>query len=95
MKLLLVAVYDKKACVFSQPDVAVQVGQAVRSFSDAVNNPQTAFNKHPEDFTLYQVGFFDDNSGHCTPYMIKDSSDQERIAPPLVLAEGSTLIVNK
>jgi len=64
MQILKVfAVYDKKAKAYRFPHFHSQAGQAVRSFEDGVNEPNTEIAKHPEDFTLYQIGEFDDASG--------------------------------
>ena len=58
----LVSVYDAKAETFAPPVAAVALGEAVRSFEDAVNDPQCPFNKHPEDYTLFHLGEFDDSA---------------------------------
>ena len=39
-------------------------GQAMRAFEDTVNDVTTQFGKHPEDFTLFEIGTFDDQT--CT-----------------------------
>lgn len=57
------AVYDKKAQAYIYPHYFPQIGQAIREFEDQVNNPQMAFNKHPEDFCLFHIGEFDNASG--------------------------------
>lgn len=43
------------------------VGEAIRSFSDLVSDPQTVLAKHPEDFKLYSLGSYDDVSGRLVP----------------------------
>lgn len=62
-KINIFAVFDKKAVSYLQPFYFPQKGQAIRSFEDAVNDPQTSFNKHPEDYSLFKLGEFDDQSG--------------------------------
>lgn len=61
--IMIFAIFDKKAVAYQQPFYYLQKGQALRAFEDAVNDPQTAFNKHPEDYSLFQLGKFDDTSG--------------------------------
>jgi hypothetical protein len=41
------------------------VGVAIRSFSDEVNrkDPENQLHNHPDDFDLYELGEFDDNTG--------------------------------
>lgn len=63
MKLQVMAAYDKKAKAFANPWFAPQVAVAVRSFADAANTPDHQVCKHPEDFSLYLLGTFDDEFG--------------------------------
>lgn len=63
MKLHMFTVFDVKAKAYLPPFFLPQVGQAVRSFGDAIDDPAHAFAKHPEDYTLFLVGTFDDASG--------------------------------
>lgn len=96
MRLMMVSVFDKKALAYTQPDMAAQPGQAIRSFSDAVNNPQSAFNKHPEDYALYNIGYFDDNTGLIFPPMVKDDGGTDVPAPgPVLLQEALNVVITK
>lgn len=64
------SVRDSASEAFAPPFCQAAVGQAVRSFSDAVNTEDkgNALSTHPEDFILYQLGTFDDSTGlfHCS-----------------------------
>jgi len=64
MKYVVVTVRDRTADVFGQPFFVARVGQAIRSFADEVNNASSdsAIAKHPEDFDLYELGSFDDET---------------------------------
>ena len=57
------AVMDEKVETFGQPVVMETVGQAIRMFTDVVNDGQSMWCKHPTDFQLYQLGEFNDRSG--------------------------------
>lgn len=57
------AVYNSKAKFFNQPFTSKTDGEAERSFEQAVNDPQTFINRYPEDYDLYYLGQFDDNTG--------------------------------
>lgn len=57
------AIYDNKAQAFMQPFYATNVGLALRIFADNVANPESIMHKHPNDFVIYQVGSFDDQTG--------------------------------
>jgi len=63
MDLLAFSVYDAKAEAYLRPFFAESKGLAVRSFADAVNDPQSGMFKHPADYTLFLVGEFDQRSG--------------------------------
>lgn len=57
------SVYDEKAKAYLPPFFLHTVGMAHRAFADAVNDPSHMFAKHPEDFYLFRVGEFNDESG--------------------------------
>lgn len=68
MKTNVYAVYDSAIKSFMAPFFMQTDGQAIRAFSDTVNAvPPTLVSKHPEQFTLYNLGTFDDESGELTP----------------------------
>lgn len=62
MKLKVFTVYDSKVGAHLQPFYARSTGEAIRSFSQAVMDTNTQFNKYPADFTLFEVGSWDDQS---------------------------------
>lgn len=66
-KLQIFAVYDKKALAYNNPFYYHQKGQALRGFEDAINDTQSPFSKHPEDFSLFHLGEFNDTTGVITP----------------------------
>ncbi len=56
-------VFDSKARAYLPPFFMPEAGQAVRVFSDMCNSDDHAFGKHPEDYTLFEIGTFDDREG--------------------------------
>lgn len=68
------AVRDSKTEAFLQPFFMPARGAAIRGFTDAVNDPSHGMGKHPEDYTLFEIGSFDDESGalvsHPSPQSI-------------------------
>jgi len=62
MRTKVFSVYDQKAKVYSQPFISPTVGYAVRMFEDQVRTEGHAWNKHPEDYTLFEIGEYDDKS---------------------------------
>ena len=66
MLVKMFSVYDSKAQVYTPPFYFKAVGEAVRAFQDSVNTPGHQFNKWPGDFTLFQIGAYDDETGFVT-----------------------------
>jgi len=65
MRYNLCAVLDAKLAEYGNPFTVRKTGEAIRSFADAVNqvDANNNMNKHPEDFTLWYVGDFDNETG--------------------------------
>ena len=83
MKLEAFSIRDEKSGVFVRPFFCVNRGVALRDFADLVADKQTAVCKHPGDFKLYFIGYFDDNSGEFVS-----------LPQPEFLAHGSDYVVN-
>lgn len=66
MKLLICSILDQTAQAFFQPMYFNNKGTAIRSFSDAVNSGSGEISRHPDQYTLYQIGEFDDSTGLIT-----------------------------
>lgn len=64
MILKVFSVYDSKAEAYMQPFFFNSRGQAVRAFSDTANDPKSQLNRHAGDFTLFEVGEYDDSNGN-------------------------------
>lgn len=64
MKYKIIAVRDRAADVFSQPQFVLNTGAAIRSFGDQIKNKaaDNPLNQHPDDFDLYALGEFDDET---------------------------------
>jgi len=71
MKLKAFSVYDSKVKAYMKPFFTTAAGHAIRSFEQAVNDPQTELCRHPADFTLFEIGEYDEDSAkfdnHNTP----------------------------
>lgn len=66
MNHYLVAVKDRAIDAFMRPFTVPHTNAAVRSFTDEVNNANSEMAKHPEDYDLYMLGGFDDQTGKLT-----------------------------
>lgn len=57
------SVYDSKVGTYLRPFTMLTKGEATRAWSDLVNDEKTQFAKHPEDYTLFELGEWDDEKG--------------------------------
>ena len=62
-KLLVYSVYDSAVKAFANPMYMRTKGEALRSWSDAANDPKTAMCQHPSDYSLMELGEYDDQTG--------------------------------
>ncbi len=67
MKQYILAVYDSKAEMFNQPMFFKAKPEAIRAFSDECNRDGSAIEKHPEDYTLFEIGTYDVETAKLEP----------------------------
>lgn len=71
MKQLMFSVHDQKAEAFLTPFFTTTVALAIRMFASAASDQSHDFNKFAGDFTLFEIGDFDQDtaklSHHATP----------------------------
>lgn len=60
------SVFDAAVKAYLPPFCVRAKGEALRSFSTAVNDTTHQFSKYANDYTLYELGTFDDSSGSFT-----------------------------
>lgn len=65
--LRVYSIKDEKSLSFNTPFFALSDGVAIRNFMDLANDVQTLVCKHPEDFSLWLIGIFDETSGELSP----------------------------
>ena len=63
MEMQQVAIWDTKAGAFLPPFVVRQDAIAVRWFAEQMANPASEFAKFPGDYTLVNLGIWDDETG--------------------------------
>lgn len=69
------AVFDKKAKVFASPYIAKHQAEAVRNIARVANDENSSLNKYAEDFALYLVCQFSEESAivkECVPEMVTE-----------------------
>lgn len=78
MNLTLYSIKDIKAEAFNVPFAFTTQGQALRAFQDLANDKTTTVGQHPEDYRLFQVGVFDQETGtiiNAEQHFIADATD--------------------
>lgn len=68
MKLKIFSIYDSKAMAFITPFYVPNVQLAVRGFQNARADPEHAFHRNPTDYTLHELGEWDDTNASIEMY---------------------------
>ena len=63
MKSSLYSVFDSCAAFYDRPFVSRDDGSALRAFGDIACDAEHPIGKHPEHYSLFRVGSFDDHDG--------------------------------
>lgn len=63
---LLVALYDRATEAYAPVMTVHTRGEAIRSFRQAVNDPQTPISINPTDYELWQLGEYNDQNGEIS-----------------------------
>lgn len=67
MKMNVYSIFDVASGVYLRPFMMQSDGQATRAFKDIATDADHDIGKHPEDYSLFRVGIFDDNKGTLIP----------------------------
>lgn len=62
MKLNAYSIYDHKAKMYMRPFFVHNSAVATRTIADLVNDTTHEIGKHPEDYSLFFLGEWDDNT---------------------------------
>lgn len=89
MILKAYSIRDGKAEAFNPPFFMASKGLAMRGFMDLVNDPNTTIAKYPGDFSLYEIGEFDDSNGRYQQY---DTFVLLAIANELIVKKPSVVV---
>lgn len=71
MKLRMFTVYDLKVELHSYPYPAVNAGVALRMFEEWVLNEEHPYGQHPEDYSLFESGVWNQVTGLPEPLDVK------------------------
>lgn len=83
--LQIIAVKDRAADLFGRPFYVRTTAEAVRSFTDEANNPESQINKHPEDYDLFLLGSFNEDTGRI----------EQNVSHPNLIVRAQDLVRTK
>lgn len=66
MKLNAYTIYDVASGAYMRPFFTGADGQAIRSFRDIATDADHEVGRHPQDYTLYRVGGFEETTGELS-----------------------------
>lgn len=87
MKLETYAIYDAKAESYGQPFFLQNDGVAIRLFAGYANDKKTMIGQHPEDFSIFWIGTYDDSNGE-----IKQKKFRSLASAPALVKEMPTFV---
>ncbi len=64
MKLNIYSIFDTAAGLYSRPILCSSDGEAMRVFFDLTGDAEHPVGRHPEDYSLFRLGIFDDTIGN-------------------------------
>lgn len=77
----LCVIHDRSIDAYINLHCVRAEGQAIRQFMDAINNPDGgSINKHPDDYDLYTIGEYDDNTGEIRNDQKKKIADGKQLS---------------
>lgn len=63
MQSKMYTIRDSKAEIYGNPFYQKSHGEAERNFKSLTNDGKSTVNQYPEDFDLYYLGIYDDQTG--------------------------------
>lgn len=69
MILKIFTIHDAKSEAYLTPIYFRTKGEAIRAFTATVNDETSNFSKNPEDFTLFELGEYDDCKAKLSPHL--------------------------
>lgn len=90
-------VYDVKAEAYLQPYFSVTTATAVRAFQAAANNTEHDFHRFAEDYTLFEIGTWDEATGDIVQFkaMIPLGTALQHIVPAHLVPDRTTQMMEE
>lgn len=67
MQLKIFTIRDTKGEIYHPPFYQRSHGEAERAFTQLINDPKSQISQYPEDYDLYYLGEYDDQTGKIFP----------------------------
>ena len=67
MKVFMYSIFDRASGVYDRPFPSNSDQEATRGFTDLCMNDETMIGRHPDDFTLFRIGTWENNKGELFP----------------------------
>lgn len=67
MRYVLISIKDRAIDAYHPVANVRAEGEALRVFNDLLRDQNSPQSKHPDDYDLYIVGYFDDQTGQLEP----------------------------
>lgn len=88
MVLKAYSIRDEKSEIFHLPFFKHTHGEAEREFKTLTNDNKSTISKFPEDYDLFHIGTYDDNTGKFEPlvtptHMVKAIQLKEQAQSPV------------
>lgn len=79
MIMIMCSIRDAAVKGFNQPFFTRSPGEAIRMFGDETQAEKSRLGLHPEDYELYELGYFDDDTAqveqHVQPKLLARAVD--------------------
>lgn len=80
MEYIVIVIKDRSIDAYVNLHVVRAEGQAIRQFMDALADEKTGtLHTHPDDYDLYRIGTYDDNTATLTPETPKKIADGKQL----------------
>lgn len=73
MNLKVYSVYDDAVKSYMPPFFLKTKGEAARAWIKVVNDKSLRFHESPKDYTLFEIGEFNEDTGMITPHKAHES----------------------
>jgi len=67
MQLKIFSIRDSKGEIYNTPFFQKTHGEAERMFRELANDQKSMISKYPDDFDLYYIGEYSDQTGNIVP----------------------------